>query len=83
LKAKISIWDLPLGELKMSIQQSLTKKYIFIILTFYSGVAMSVSEPKYKVVSKSDHYEIRSYEPTIVAETLIEGDFDEAGNKAF
>jgi hypothetical protein len=42
----------------MSIQQSLTKKYIFIILTSYSGVAMSVSEPKYKVVSKSDHYEI-------------------------
>lgn len=67
----------------MSIQQSLSKKYISIFLTFYSGVAMSVSEPKYKVVSKSDHYEIRSYEPTIVAETLIEGDFEEAGNKAF
>ncbi|MEI8026726.1 MAG: heme-binding protein [Pseudomonadota bacterium] len=44
---------------------------------------MSVSEPTYKVDSKNDHYEIRTYQPIIVAETLIEADFDEAGSKAF
>ena len=44
---------------------------------------MSVSEPKYKVESENDQYEIRSYEPVIVAETLIDGSFDEAGSKAF
>ncbi len=44
---------------------------------------MAVSEPKYNVESKSENYEIRHYESTIVAETLVEADFDEAGNKAF
>ena len=44
---------------------------------------MSVSEPKYKLESKNEHYEVRYYGPIIVAETLIEGDFDEAGSKAF
>ena len=67
----------------MSVQQSIWNKSIFILFTFYSGVAMSVSEPKYKIESKNDHYEIRSYEPTIVAETLVEGNFDDAGNLAF
>lgn len=56
-------------------------KLIFLI--FYSGVAMAVTEPKYSVESKSDHFEIRLYESTTVAETVVEADFDEAGNKAF
>jgi len=59
------------------------KKCICLASIFYSGVAMSVSEPKYKVESKNDQYEIRSYEPVMVAETLIDGSFDEAGSKAF
>ncbi|MBK9322890.1 MAG: heme-binding protein [Bdellovibrionaceae bacterium] len=44
---------------------------------------MAVSEPKFRIESKSENYEIRLYESTIVAETLVEADFDEAGNKAF
>lgn len=56
-------------------------KLIFLI--FYSGVAMAVTEPKYSVESKNDHFEIRLYESTTVAETVVEADFDEAGNKAF
>lgn len=44
---------------------------------------MAVSEPKYTIEKKTDHYEIRLYEPTIVAETSIEASFEEAGNKAF
>lgn len=67
----------------MSVHKRLWKKSIFGVFLFYSGAAMAVSEPKYKIESKNDHYEIRIYEPTIVAETLIDGDFDEVGNKAF
>lgn len=44
---------------------------------------MAVSEPKYSVLSKADNYEVRLYEATIVAETVIESDFDSAGNQAF
>lgn len=44
---------------------------------------MAVTEPKYSVESKSNHIEIRLYESTTVAETVVEADFDEAGNKAF
>ena len=44
---------------------------------------MAVSEPKYTVESKNDAYEIRLYSSTIVAQTAIESNFEEAGNKAF
>lgn len=44
---------------------------------------MAVSEPKFSIESKNDVYEIRLYEPTIVAETVVEAGFDDAGNKAF
>jgi hypothetical protein len=52
-------------------------------LLFYSGVVMAVSEPKYTVESRSAGYEIRLCESTIVAETVVESGFEEAGNKAF
>lgn len=44
---------------------------------------MAISEPKYTVESITDKYEIRYYAATIVAETVVEADFDQAGNKAF
>lgn len=44
---------------------------------------MAINEPEFSLVSQSEHYEIRKYSETIVAETLIEDKFDNAGNKAF
>ncbi len=44
---------------------------------------MAVEEPKYRIESKTGSYEIRKYESTIVAETLIEANFEQAGNQAF
>lgn len=44
---------------------------------------MAVSEPQFKVISKSESYEIREYPPVLVAETLIQTEFEDAGNKAF
>jgi hypothetical protein len=52
-------------------------------LLTYSEVVMAVSEPKYSVERKTSEYEVRVYAPTIVAQTLVESAFDEAGNKAF
>lgn len=47
------------------------------------GVAMAIEEPKFVVETKKDDYEIRKYGTTLVAETEVEAEFDEAGNRAF
>lgn len=44
---------------------------------------MAVEEAKYSVVLKEDSFELRNYEPHVVAETRVDGDFDQAGSKAF
>lgn len=44
---------------------------------------MAIEEPKFSVVEKKEHYEIRQYGPVLVAETKIDSDFSNAGNKAF
>ena len=44
---------------------------------------MAISEPDYSVVSKTSDYEIRLYSPTIIAQTFVDEDFEDAGNKAF
>jgi hypothetical protein len=59
---------------------------IFIFwLTGYSGhdVAMALEEAKYTVLEKEEVFELRQYEPRIVAETFVEGDFSKVGNVAF
>jgi hypothetical protein len=48
-----------------------------------AGDAMAIEEAEYRVVLKEEHFEVREYEPHIVAETIVDGDFEEAGDKAF
>jgi effector-binding domain-containing protein len=45
--------------------------------------AMAIEEAKYNVVEKDNRFEIRDYAPHILAETIVEGNLEEAGNKAF
>lgn len=47
------------------------------------GAAMSIEEPAFTVDLKAEHYEIRKYSANIVAETKIESEFEDAGNRAF
>ena len=44
---------------------------------------MAVEEPEYTVESKAAHYEVRKYGSTVVAETMVESDFENAGSQAF
>jgi hypothetical protein len=44
---------------------------------------MAYEEARYTVIMKEESYELRQYEPHIVAETIVEGDFDKAGNEGF
>jgi len=43
----------------------------------------SVEEAPYELIKKDEQFEIRQYESYVIAETLIDADFKEAGNKAF
>jgi hypothetical protein len=45
--------------------------------------AMAIAEPGYTVVRTDDAYEVRRYEPYIVAETVVDAAADEAANQGF
>jgi hypothetical protein len=43
----------------------------------------AIEKAEYLVVQKSGDIELRDYSPSIVAETLVKDDFEDAGSKAF
>jgi hypothetical protein len=45
--------------------------------------AFAIEKAKYTVLEKEDGFEIRKYDPQIVAETFVEGDLENAGNEGF
>jgi effector-binding domain-containing protein len=45
--------------------------------------AVAIEEAKYDVIRKDNKFEIRDYAPHILAETVVQGDIENAGNKAF
>jgi effector-binding domain-containing protein len=45
--------------------------------------AMATEEAPYKVITTDDVFELREYPPQILAETLVDGDLESAGSKAF
>jgi hypothetical protein len=57
-------------------------RVIFAAVIFITGAidAMAIEEAQYKVVTTVGAFEIRDY---VVAETLVEGSLEEAGNTAF
>jgi hypothetical protein len=56
---------------------------IFVAAMLGLGNAMAVEEADYMVELKEQPFELRRYEPHLIAETLVGGEFDEAGSKAF
>jgi hypothetical protein len=44
---------------------------------------MAIEEAKYTVLERQGDFEIRQYEPLIVAETLVGGKFQDVGNEGF
>ncbi|MCL4808338.1 MAG: heme-binding protein [Thermoanaerobaculia bacterium] len=44
---------------------------------------MATEEPKHRVLEKRDGFEVRLYEPMVVAETRVEGEFGGGGNEGF
>ena len=60
-------------------------RWIFFCTLFFMpmGESMALEEAKYTVIMKEESFELRQYEPHIVAETMVEGDYDKAGNEGF
>jgi hypothetical protein len=44
---------------------------------------MAIETPNYKVLIKAEEFETRQYAPFIVAETVVDGDFDSASTAGF
>jgi len=58
--------------------------WLLVVLTLLTGArAMATEEAPYTVVKASGIFEVRDYEPHILAETLVDGTLEDAGNKAF
>ena len=57
--------------------------FIFLLLIPVYETAMAIEEASYTVIEKNGDFELRQYVPQIVAETIIEGDFDKVGNEGF
>jgi hypothetical protein len=57
--------------------------FLMALMTVATGSAMAIEEPAYTVVQSNSDYEIRNYSKVLVAETKIEGGFEDSGNRAF
>ena len=47
------------------------------------NTAMATEEPDFKLISEEGEFQIREYDPKIIAQVEVEGDFDEASSKGF
>lgn len=59
----------------------------FAIILLQTGCSLvgirSTGEPDYSVLQNDELFEVRQYETLVIAETLVDADFDEAGSVAF
>ena len=58
---------------------------ILTLVIIFSGAysAMAIEEAPYEVVKVEGDFEVRDYAPHLLAETFVEGDFEDAGSSAF
>lgn len=57
--------------------------YIGMLLFFVTAGAMATEEPVYRVMEKSGSFELRRYDPMIVAETFVSGSMKDASGSGF
>lgn len=61
--------------------------YFLILFSTLSFIApmnvMATEEPKYELIEKSGDFELRHYQPMLIAEVLVDGDMDQASGKGF
>jgi hypothetical protein len=58
---------------------TLTTAFLFLLPV----TAMAIEEPEFEVIEQHDDYEIRRYDPYLVAEVTVGGAFKDSGSTAF
>jgi hypothetical protein len=56
---------------------------ICFILSIFGSHALAIEKAKYTVIKRDGNFELRQYEPHIVAETVVSGSFSNVGNEGF
>lgn len=73
--------------MQISRKSSVFKKYKYLTLSLLllviSKFSMAIEEPKYQVIKADLPYELRLYDPMLIAEVNVEGDRDTASSKGF
>ena len=62
------------------------KKYglsLLAPLMLIPAAVLAVEEAEYRVVEQHGDIEVRDYAPSIIAEVVVNEDFEDAGNRAF
>ena len=54
-----------------------------LFINNFFNTAMATEEPEFKLISEEGEFQIREYDPKIIAQVEVEGDFDEASSKGF
>ncbi len=49
----------------------------------FGNIAMAIEKAKFNILESDLDFEIRQYAPQIVAETMVEGDFEKVGKEGF
>jgi len=58
-------------------------RYLGLLLLIVTVGAMATEEPTYTILEQSGSFELRRYDPMIVAETLVSGSMDDASSSGF
>lgn len=56
---------------------------VMLLLIIGAQKAMAIEEATYVVLKSEGKFEVREYAPHVLAETLVEGDLENAGSRAF
>ncbi|MSQ80082.1 MAG: heme-binding protein [Candidatus Methylopumilus sp.] len=54
-----------------------------LLLFLVSFTVMAIEEPEFASIEKKDAFEIREYQPKLIAQVLVNGSFDSSSNKGF
>jgi hypothetical protein len=54
-----------------------------LLMLVISGKIMATEEIKYQVLKQQDNFELRVYLPYLIAEIIVDAEFDDAGSDAF
>lgn len=71
----------------MNVSTAIIRFRLIVTVTLFiiTGVvpAMATEEAPYTVIKTDDMFELREYAPQVLAEIIVDGDLEGAGNKAF